>query len=177
MGDEGDFSREFLLDAPMLKQVELAQPLTELDVGCGEGRFCRMMSGMGISATGMDPITAMIDATRARDPQGDYHIGFAEDLPFEDSSFDLVVSYLTLIDIDDPAAAIAQMVRVLRPNGRLLIANLSSFATSYLAQGNRICRDTGEDIRPLGDYLNIHKISVDLGGLVRRTGTDHCHST
>jgi ubiquinone/menaquinone biosynthesis C-methylase UbiE len=49
--------------------------------------------------------------------------------PFE-ASFDLVVSYLTLIDITDFRLGLRQMARVLRPNGTLLIANLNSFVTS-----------------------------------------------
>lgn len=165
MGDQGDFSREFILDIPMLKRVELARPSNALDVGCGEGRFCRLLSGMGVSTTGLDPIATMIDAACKRDAKGDYHIGFAEDLPFKNASFDLVVSYLSLIDIDDPAVAIAEMARVLRPNGRMLIANLSSFATSSMPLGKRICRDTGDEIRPLGAYLEIQKMWLQWGGL------------
>lgn len=165
MGDQGDFSREFILDAPMLKRVALARPSNALDVGCGEGRFCRLLSNMGVAATGIDPIAAMVETAQARDKNGDYHIGFAEELPFEDASFDLVVSYLTLIDINDPAVAIAEMVRVLRPKGRLLVANLSSFATSYMISGKRICRDTGEEICPLGDYLSIQKMWKEWGGI------------
>jgi SAM-dependent methyltransferase len=52
---------------------------------------------------------------------------WAERLAFEDGRFDLVVSYLSLIDIPDVSAAIAEMARVLRPGGTLLIANLSNF--------------------------------------------------
>ena len=48
-------------------------------------------------------------------------------MPFEGESFDLVVAYLSLIDIPDAKQAIAEMNRVLRPGGHLLIANLTSF--------------------------------------------------
>ena len=58
--------------------------------------------------------------------------GRAEALAFPDASFDLVVSYLTLIDIADIGAAIPEMARVLRPGGALLIANLTSFSTAGL---------------------------------------------
>ena len=77
------------------------------------------------------------DAARTRDPQGNYLQARAEALPFADASFDLAVSYLTLIDIDDYAAAIAEMARVLRPGGSLLIANLNSFSTAgdWTAEG------------------------------------------
>lgn len=135
MGDEGDFSRRHVLDAPMLDRIRGFSFSQALDVGCGEGRFCRMMAGLGIATTGIDPTARLIGAARARDPQGCYIQAQAEALPFADHSFDLVVSYLTLIDIDDAKAAIAEMARVLRPGGKLLIANLNSFSTAGAWQG------------------------------------------
>lgn len=50
--------------------------------------------------------------------------------PFTEASFDLVVSYLSLIDIDGIEDAIREMARVLRPGGALLITNLNSFSTA-----------------------------------------------
>ncbi len=61
----------------------------------------------------------------ALDPTGAYRVGMAEQLDFEDQSFDLVVSYLSLIDIPHLGVALAEMARVLRPGGSLLIANLT----------------------------------------------------
>jgi SAM-dependent methyltransferase len=58
---------------------------------------------------------------RLLDPTGDYKLARAENLPFDAASFDLVVSYLTLIDIPDFRAALREMVRVLKPGGSLLI--------------------------------------------------------
>jgi ubiquinone/menaquinone biosynthesis C-methylase UbiE len=130
MGETGDFGRSCVLDRPMLERVGDGRFATALDVGCGEGRFCRMLAGRGIRTAGIDPTEALIDEARRRDPDGDYRIGRAEQLDFPDESFDLVVSYLTLIDIPDLGPAIAEMARVLRPGGSLLIANLTSFSTA-----------------------------------------------
>src|SRR5690349_19685316 len=123
MGNSGDFGRACVLDRPMLERIEPGRFSTALDVGCGEGRFCRMLAGRGIRTVGIDPTEALVDEARRRDPEGDYRIGRAERLDFPDASFDLVVSYLSLIDIPDLAPAIAEMARVLRPSGSLLIAN------------------------------------------------------
>jgi hypothetical protein len=49
MGDRGDFSREFVLDGPMLTRIEGRGFVNALDVGCGEGRFCRMLRDRGIA--------------------------------------------------------------------------------------------------------------------------------
>lgn len=128
--ERGDFSREFVLDAPMLARARACNAQRALDVGCGEGRFCRMLRALGIAAVGIDPTRALIERARELDPDGDYRLGQAQALEFPAESFDLVVSYLTLIDIDDVAGALAEMTRVLRPGGRLLIANLAGAMTA-----------------------------------------------
>jgi SAM-dependent methyltransferase len=119
----------------MLQRSTARSPKTALDVGCGEGRFCRMLKQHGIEVTGIDPTHELIEAARARDADREYLNGTAEHLPFRDDTFDLVVSYLSLIDIPNIEAAIPEMGRVLVPGGALLIANLNSFNTA--------CCDTG----------------------------------
>ncbi|HEX8064497.1 MAG TPA: class I SAM-dependent methyltransferase [Allosphingosinicella sp.] len=126
MSDEGDWARAAVLDNIMLKRASLAAPARVLDVGCGEGRFCRLLERPGRTMVGIDPTNALIEAARRRHPGGDYRIAGAENLPFADGSFDLVVSYLSLIDIERLAEAAAEMTRVLAPGGKLLLANLAS---------------------------------------------------
>ncbi len=130
IGTEGDWSRRHVLDRPMMERVTRQPFSSALDIGCGEGRFCRMMQAHGIRTTGIDPTVALIDQARSLDPAGDYQVGRAEALGIPDRSFDLAVSYLTLIDIPDLSGAIAEIYRVLRPGGTFLIANLQSFHTA-----------------------------------------------
>lgn len=130
IGESGDWGRNFVLDPPMLARVREGHYRDALDVGCGEGRFCQMLRAEGVSPIGVDPTQALIARARERDPAGDYRLGRGETLDFPDASFDLVVSYLSLIDIPDIEAAIHEMARVLRPGGALLIANLTSFFTA-----------------------------------------------
>lgn len=165
MKGQGDFSRAHVLDAPMMERVGLSGARTALDVGCGEGRFCRMMAARGIETTGLDPIPDMIAAARSQHGAGTYVTGFAEDLPFDDASFDLVVSYLSLIDIEDAGAAIAEMARVLRPGGRLLIANLAGFATAMNPEIRQVCPDTGYRLRHMRPYLDVVSDWFEWGGL------------
>lgn len=138
LGDDGDFSRKYVLDQPMMARVQAGSFRNALDVGCGEGRFCRMLATCGIDSVGLDPTAPLIERARAAHPAGAYLIGGAEQLPFADASFDLVVSYLSLIDIPDIERAIAEMARVLRPQGSLLIANLNSFQTAGGPRGWRL---------------------------------------
>ena len=129
-GDRGDYGREFVLDVPMMARIKERGYTKALDVGCGEGRFCRMLQACGIRTVGVDPTEPLVQHARLQDPQGDYRIGRAEALDFPDGFFDLVISYLSLIDIPDIGRAISEMARVLTPKGTLLIANLTSFITA-----------------------------------------------
>jgi SAM-dependent methyltransferase len=135
VGERGDWARQHVLDPVMLSRVAAGGFRTALDVGCGEGRFCRMLKAAGVTAIGIDPTRQLLEAARQRDPHGDYRIGSAEQLEFEIASFDLVVSYLTLVDIADFRTALGEMARVLKPGGSLLIANLTGFTSACAEQG------------------------------------------
>ncbi|MCP4383606.1 MAG: class I SAM-dependent methyltransferase [Hyphomicrobiales bacterium] len=132
MGDEGDWGRKHVLDAALLARLEGREFSRILDVGCGEGRFCRMLPHPDRTVVGLDPTEDLIACARDRDPHGDYQVGTAEQMPFPGGSFDLIVSYLSLIDISGLQQAVGEFSRVLRPGGTVLIANLTSFRTASL---------------------------------------------
>jgi SAM-dependent methyltransferase len=127
MGEHGDFGRRYVLDPVMVPLALAGKPAAALDVGCGEGRFCRMLARHGVAVTGADPTRGLIEEARRRHPEGTYLEAPAEQLPLGDAAFDLVVSCLSLVDISDAPSAIAEMARVLKPGGRLLIANSNGF--------------------------------------------------
>ena len=160
-GDLGDFGRRFVLDQPMLERVRLRRHASALDVGCGEGRFCRMLQPLGIRTVGVDPTEALLARAIALDPSGDYRLGVAERLELADQSFDLVVSYLSLVDVPELGAALTEMARVLRPGGSLLIANLTGFTTAGMVFGGR--RPRGADRRT--GYLDEHASEVSWGDI------------
>jgi SAM-dependent methyltransferase len=165
MGEHGDFARQFVLDPVMLPRAVAAQPSAVLDVGCGEGRFCRMLAAQGIAAIGIDPTCNLLAAARERDPDGTYLEGKADALPFADATFDLVVSYLSLIDIPEVASATAEMVRVLRPGGRLLIANLNSFNTAGVEIGWLSDERGNKTHYPIDHYLKERSAWVEWRGI------------
>ncbi|MGD9802955.1 MAG: methyltransferase domain-containing protein [Hyphomicrobiaceae bacterium] len=153
MGDRGDYTREFIVDPVMLGRIAGRGFRDALDVGCGEGRFCRIMREHGMTPVGIDPTARMLMRAKELDPSGDYRCAKAEALPFEDGRFDLVVTYMTLIDIPDIRRAIPEMSRVLRPGGTLLIANLTSFATA--AKDGWVADEAGNPLHchPVDHYL------------------------
>lgn len=149
-GEEGDFGRVHVLDAPMLALVEKLAPATVLDVGCGEGRFCRMLAERGIATTGIDPTAALIERARQLHPAGAYRVEAAEAIQAE--PHDLVVCYLSLIDMPDLDAALDRIVAAIRPGGHLLIANLTAFNTAAVHLG-WVKPLIGEPRFPIDHYL------------------------
>ena len=165
MGEDGDFGRRYVLDPIMLPRALTRSPKKALDVGCGEGRFCRMLKTHGVDVTGVDPTPALIAAARARDADGAYLEAVAERLPFGDEAFDLVVSYLSLIDIPDIQAAIPEMARVLNPGGALLIANLNSFNTACADIG-WVRGSAGQRLYyPIDNYLQQRSMWIEYRGI------------
>jgi SAM-dependent methyltransferase len=164
LGQEGDYGRRFVLDAPMVERIRGRGFAAALDVGCGEGRFCRLMQLEGIRTLGIDPVEALIHRARKLDPTGDYRISRAETFHVEEGSFDLVVSYLTLIDIPDLDAGLRVMIRALRPGGTLLIANLTSFCTAGMPDGWKEDGD-GEPRFSIDHYLEERAVWLNWHGI------------
>lgn len=84
-----------------------------LDVGCGEGRLTRDLRGLGHHAVGIDVAPSMIAAAREADPAGQYVEATAEAMPFADGAADLVIAFMSLMDMDDMPAAVREIGRVL----------------------------------------------------------------
>lgn len=128
--EEGDRSRREILDPALANLLGDVSNLTILDVGCGEGRYSRRLASQGATVTGLDPVDTFIEHARERDAVSRYLVASAEAMPLESESFDVVLSYLTIIDIPDYRAAIAEMCRVMKPSGSVLMATISNVAST-----------------------------------------------
>src|SRR5438445_11144467 len=89
-----------------------------LDLGCGTGRNLPLFAA-GVRAVGLDPELASLRRARRRAPGAPLVCGSAEALPFRPGVFDTVVSGLVLCSVPDPARGLAEVRRVLRPDGTL----------------------------------------------------------
>jgi SAM-dependent methyltransferase len=89
-----------------------------LDVGCGGGSHMLALAEAGWSPVGIDVSEEQLRLARERGC--DVQLAPAEELPFEDASFDAAVSMWTHTDVDDFVAAVAEVARVLRPGGRFV---------------------------------------------------------
>lgn len=109
-----------------------------LDIGTGTGWAARLAARRGAQVTGVDIAPGMLAAAQRLsagiEPRPEFVQGAAEDLPFEDARFDGIVSTYGVIFAEDPAAAIAEMARVLRPGGRLALATWADAPDGYIAR-------------------------------------------
>jgi 2-polyprenyl-3-methyl-5-hydroxy-6-metoxy-1,4-benzoquinol methylase len=122
-----DHNRVHLLDQAMREALGEVRGKRILDLGCGEGRFSRMLAKRGARPTAVDLSERMIELAReeeGKEPLGiDYHVSDAADVSFlKDASFDVVVAYLSLFDVPDYESAIREAARVLVPSGQLLFS-------------------------------------------------------
>lgn len=93
-----------------------------LDVGCGEGQLSRALAAdrNGRRVVGIDPTPRQIEVASQRGGAVDYFVAPANQIPFEDATFDAVLACLVFEHIDDLDGAISEVARVLRPDGTFL---------------------------------------------------------
>ena len=106
-----------------------------LDVGCGTGVLTREAAdrvGPTGHVAGLDLNQSMLTVAEEMRPEIEWRLGDAVDLPFDNASFDIVVSQFMLMFVPDGVAALKEMWRVLSPAGRLCIAVWSD-STGYEA--------------------------------------------
>lgn len=96
-----------------------------LDVACGTGVLaCAAANRAGPdgSIVGLDPNDEMLRVARRKGTEIEWRSGVAESLPFPDQSFDAVVSQFGFMFFEDRPGALREMMRVLKPGGRLAVA-------------------------------------------------------
>lgn len=166
--------------------VEMTGDVLEIGVGTGINlAYMAAVLGTGrVNWTATDPNPAMLDL--ARRAAGRMSVRFeaaaAEALPFPDASFDKVVATLVLCSVEDPRRTLAEVRRVLRPNGELLLiehvrgegigGHLQDWLTpmwAVVGAGCRLNRCTPHLLRLAGfdaDALEAHRVPFPLLRLV-----------
>lgn len=90
-----------------------------LDMGCGNGYDLVDIQGKGGIVSGIDASEEMIRAAKEKIPEGDFKVGFFENIPEPDKSFDVVISKYALQTSKDVSLALEEAARVLKPGGVL----------------------------------------------------------
>jgi len=120
----------FAADLESRLMVDMLSPMRGealLDVGCGTGASLLPFMEKGLNVTGLDPSPYMLDITlKSLGNRVDLYRGFAEDLPFDDNSFNYACLVTTLEFVDDPQKAIEEACRVAKD--RIFIGVLNRYA-------------------------------------------------
>jgi len=133
---EDTFGRCTSLAIPaLLDLARLAPGARMLDVACGPGYAAAAAVARGARASGLDLSSGMIERARAACPAGEFKVGDAQALPWNDSEFDAVVSNFGIQHLPDPDRGLAEMFRVLRSGGRLAF---SVWERAELSPGQRL---------------------------------------
>jgi 2-polyprenyl-3-methyl-5-hydroxy-6-metoxy-1,4-benzoquinol methylase len=143
-----------------------------LDLACGSGELARWLAAHGARVTAVDNSAESIESARnqeAREQHGiDYFVGDPDDLPFvDDSSFDDVVCNLSLERIDNMAAVVAEIARIIRLGGRFIFSvshpcfdrrifgpHEGCLANDYFAEGFHTGEHGTTRHRTLATYIN-----------------------
>lgn len=103
-----------------------------LDVGTGDGTYAIEAASRGAVVTAVDSAQSMPDAAQIRAAQRGLSVSFqrgrAEELPFDDGSFDVVLAVTVLCFVPEANKAIREMARVLVPGGRLVLGELGRYS-------------------------------------------------
>ncbi|HKY53159.1 MAG TPA: class I SAM-dependent methyltransferase, partial [Anaerolineales bacterium] len=127
-GDYGHFAKYLEPGAlEFLSRIPIEPGVRVLDVACGAGQTAIPMSRAGAKVTGVDIATNLIEQARARAQAENldtrFEEGDAEMLPYEDGSFDLVISLIGAMFAPRPDLVAAELKRVCRPGGKIIMGN------------------------------------------------------
>jgi ubiquinone/menaquinone biosynthesis C-methylase UbiE len=152
------------VSADLLAAADLQAGQRVLDVACGTGVIARLAAER-VGPTGVvvaiDVAADMIDVAKATSapvaPTIEWHVGDATSLPFPDEQYDVVTCQMGLMFMEDRAAAVAEMRRVLVPGGRVVVNTPGAIQRPFALMEQAI----------------VKHISAELGGFVRAVFSMH----
>lgn len=173
--------------SPVADAASIGPGQRALDVACGTGVLTREVArrfGPDGGAIGLDRNDGMLAVAARSAPAIEWRMGLAEALPFDDDSFDAVVSQFGLMFFEDRHKAIGEIWRVLKPGGHLAVAVWDSLERTpgYAAMTALLQRLFGNDVANalrapfvLGDPAALVDLFANAGipdaGITTRTGT------
>jgi len=98
-----------------------------LDAACGTGRHSVTLTQCGHRVVGVDRSAAMLAKARAKLPNADFREGGLTALPLDGASVDAAVCALALVHLPELDKAVAELARVVRPGGRVIISDVHPF--------------------------------------------------
>ena len=136
------------------------------DIGAGTGFVTEGLLSKGLEVIAVDQSKAMLAELKKKFPTLDCRLGESEELPIPYESVDYVFANMYLHHVERPLAAIREMARILKINGRLVITDLDTHNYTFL-QEEHADRWMGFERQTVSDWLKdsgLNQISVDPVG-------------
>jgi ubiquinone/menaquinone biosynthesis C-methylase UbiE len=145
-----------------------------LDVACGTGVVARTIAGQlkDGSVSGLDPNPWMLAVAREKAPDIKWYQGQAEELPFEDETFDAIVSQFGMMFFTSPETALKEMNRVLQTGGHMMVTvfdslqNIPAYDAMVDVFDQKVGKSAGEALRypfTMGDTEKLYALCSESG--------------
>jgi ubiquinone/menaquinone biosynthesis C-methylase UbiE len=157
---------------PILSEMLRGDERLALDFGCGPGRFTAELAGaIGGRAVGVDPVAQLLELAPAH-PQVEYRRQSGDRIPLADAEADVAWICLVLGGITDDGSlqrAVAELERVLRPGGVMLLAECTNSRPdlpywSYRPVEEYVAMFDSVDLMPRGQYMELDNTVTVLAG-------------
>ena len=123
--DENNFLNKFVEEPgtlEKLKELDLKNKKV-LDLGCGSGRYTKILKELGAEVIGVDPSEELIKIAQSEIKDVEFIKAFASKLPFNDSQFDFVFAGMVIHYIKDINESFSEISRVLKPKGEFIFTS------------------------------------------------------
>jgi SAM-dependent methyltransferase len=120
--------RLFPIEEPTMHRLLDPLPASVvLDAACGTGRYSVHLAARGHRIIGVDRSPEMLAKARQKLPQSEFREGDLKALPLEAKSVDVAVCALAMVHLPEVGKAVAELARVVRPGGRVIISDVHPF--------------------------------------------------
>lgn len=149
------------VEEPIVKSLI---PKTEygkaLDVGCGTGRYSKLLAKLGYSVTGVDQSSVMLEKAKVKVPNARFIRGQITNLPLKNESFDIAICALVLTHSKSLNGAISEINRVVRRGGKIILSDQHPL---FIALGGQaVFYDKKGKKGTIREYVHWHSEYLDI---------------